>query len=114
MDHQSKPEEEAASVKCHNYQCWKDPSPGQLQFCAGCKLARYCSKGCQKQSWKDHKVYCKHVSSNCVSSATLDANVYYEKIAPHDPAVRALAREIGLPLPAPGGESHGLQYVMCY
>jgi len=31
-----------------------------LKTCTGCKIVRYCSKNCQKNSWKDlHKLECK-------------------------------------------------------
>lgn len=31
-----------------------------LKSCTGCNLVRYCSKNCQKKSWKDvHKLECK-------------------------------------------------------
>jgi hypothetical protein len=31
----------------------------QLQYCAACKSALYCSKACQKKDWKQHKQICK-------------------------------------------------------
>lgn len=31
----------------------------KLSKCSGCKVVHYCSKECQKQGWKIHKVYCK-------------------------------------------------------
>lgn len=31
---------------------------GALMKCSRCLVGRYCSKACQKQHWKDHKVYC--------------------------------------------------------
>jgi hypothetical protein len=31
-----------------------------LKICTGCKIVRYCSKDCQKKSWKDlHRLECK-------------------------------------------------------
>lgn len=33
-------------------------SSGQLQSCAACKKARYCSRECQKAAWKTHKLHC--------------------------------------------------------
>ena len=32
---------------------------GADSSCAKCKIARYCSKGCQTKAWKYHKVWCK-------------------------------------------------------
>lgn len=31
----------------------------QGSLCAVCRKARYCSKACQKQHWKQHKLVCK-------------------------------------------------------
>jgi hypothetical protein len=31
----------------------------QLQYCAACKSALYCSEACQKQDWRKHKKICK-------------------------------------------------------
>lgn len=103
---------EAVAGECYNPYCknTKSTNGADLSNCAGCKKARYCSKDCQKQHWKDHKLYCKHVASGGTSSASLDALKYYEKIAVHDPEAQALARDIGFILPAPGGHSHGLKY----
>eukprot|EP00746_Dinoflagellata_sp_MGD_P082782 gnl/MRDRNA2_/MRDRNA2_32887_c0_seq1.p1 gnl/MRDRNA2_/MRDRNA2_32887_c0~~gnl/MRDRNA2_/MRDRNA2_32887_c0_seq1.p1 ORF type:complete len:397 (-),score=65.66 gnl/MRDRNA2_/MRDRNA2_32887_c0_seq1:39-1229(-) len=48
---------------CFNEGCkmsWLGYNPGQkLQVCNGCKAARYCSKACQKEHWKNgHKKHC--------------------------------------------------------
>jgi hypothetical protein len=32
---------------------------GKGCICSGCKVARYCGKGCQKAHWKQHKPVCK-------------------------------------------------------
>jgi len=40
---------------CNGYLC---NNPGKL-VCSGCNTVRYCSKACQKASWKDHKANCK-------------------------------------------------------
>ncbi|KAK7750872.1 hypothetical protein SLS62_007135 [Diatrype stigma] len=106
MDPASKPdgEEQAAARSCHCYCCGAErESAEQLALCAGCKTARYCSHACQKQHWKDHKLYCKHVASGGASSVALDASTYWEKIAACDPAARALARAIGIDLAVPSG-----------
>lgn len=87
--------------KCGSSFCQKE-RPGNLLVCSGCKKASYCSKDCQKKGWKQHKTYCQHVSSGGASSASLDPLDYYKKIAAHEPAARALASEINLPIPTPG------------
>jgi hypothetical protein len=33
----------------------------ELKLCGRCKRARYCSKTCQNEDWKSHKVQCKSV-----------------------------------------------------
>ncbi|CAD5121204.1 DgyrCDS9737 [Dimorphilus gyrociliatus] len=39
------------------------PRPTKLQKCSGCKLTFYCSKKCQKDSWKAyHKIECRCLS----------------------------------------------------
>jgi hypothetical protein len=32
---------------------------GKGCICGGCKVARYCGKGCQQPHWKQHKAVCK-------------------------------------------------------
>jgi hypothetical protein len=38
--------------------CWKCGKGGRLSVCVGCKVARYCSRGCQEQDWRAHKNHC--------------------------------------------------------
>lgn len=45
------------SKYCSGFQC---VSPGTFK-CGRCKKVRYCSKECQKNSWKDHKQKCHSV-----------------------------------------------------
>ncbi|KAI1092948.1 hypothetical protein F5B19DRAFT_452383 [Rostrohypoxylon terebratum] len=99
----------AQTVKCSNYRCGKGLSNDHM-LCSGCKQARYCSKDCQKQDWKTHKSFCKHVTSNGTSSASMDCLDYYINIAPYDPKAQALATEIHLTLPNPGYPIVGSKY----
>jgi len=53
-------------VSCNNPGCSSVAGPSEVQLvggrgclCAGCRTARYCSKVCQKQHWKQHKPVCK-------------------------------------------------------
>merc|ERR1712138_261501 len=44
---------------CCNILCTEHESEGRpFQLCAGCKLACYCSKLCQRHAWKVHKESC--------------------------------------------------------
>ncbi|KAI1211881.1 uncharacterized protein F4807DRAFT_416713 [Annulohypoxylon truncatum] len=91
-------------LKCYNYRC-ANSSPDNSLYCSGCKKVRYCSKDCQKQDWKEHKSFCKHVSTNGASSASLGDLEYYQKVAAHDAKAQALANEIGLALPSATNKS---------
>ncbi|TFY66720.1 hypothetical protein EVG20_g4368 [Dentipellis fragilis] len=42
---------------CCSY-CYRQPGKQQLRRCARCKVVRYCSKQCQRQSWESHKDAC--------------------------------------------------------
>ncbi|KAI0885385.1 uncharacterized protein GGS22DRAFT_143058 [Annulohypoxylon maeteangense] len=91
-------------LKCYNYRC-TDSSPENSLRCSGCMKVRYCSKDCQKQDWKEHKSFCKHVSTNGTSSASFDDLEYYQKVAAHDAKAQDLANEIGLVLPTATNKS---------
>ena len=39
----------------------------EVQFCAGCKRAQYCSAACQKAAWKQHKSACKAEAARLAS-----------------------------------------------
>ena len=42
---------------CARYGCDKD---GKLR-CGRCKIVRYCSRECQRDEWRSHKLICKKV-----------------------------------------------------
>jgi hypothetical protein len=51
---------------CNNPACTTFAGPttlvtvsGRSCVCAGCRVARYCSRGCQKQHWQQHKPVCR-------------------------------------------------------
>ena len=52
------------NVQCLRLECQKlakDTESGKLYVCKGCKVARYCSRHCQKIDWKSrrrHKISC--------------------------------------------------------
>ncbi|KAK7747618.1 hypothetical protein SLS62_009029 [Diatrype stigma] len=111
------PSTTAAKAKCHNPNCpWPDncvpfcSDCDHLPLCAGCYKVHYCCEECQNSDWKDHRVYCKHISSQGASSASFGAMQYYEMIALHDPAALALARDLHLALPAPGSSGSGYHF----
>lgn len=33
--------------------------PSKLRDCGRCRITQYCSKGCQKENWKEHRLVCK-------------------------------------------------------
>ena len=56
-------DETEKSMKCLWIECdksAKDLEDGKLQKCSRCRVARYCSKECQKRDWKygQHKEIC--------------------------------------------------------
>jgi hypothetical protein len=47
---------------CRNLEGVGEEEGGGMQqgsLCAACRKVRYCSKACQKQQWKQHRVVCK-------------------------------------------------------
>ena len=51
-------EAEADSVKLDCFYCMKH-SECSLKKCAGCNVARYCDRECQKADWSSHKNICR-------------------------------------------------------
>ena len=43
-------------IQCHKTELDLGHS---LNKCSGCKIAKYCSKMCQRANWSDHKIECK-------------------------------------------------------
>lgn len=51
---------------CSN--CWHQKLAKQLQACTQCNYARYCSKDCQKQDWRNkHKFRCKAIKNSKIT-----------------------------------------------
>nr|GAT52191.1 predicted protein [Mycena chlorophos] len=50
-------------VSCDNVSCKKAGRKSELLRCSGCLYVYYCSKECQKASWKTHKPMCRLKSS---------------------------------------------------
>ncbi|CAL4157701.1 unnamed protein product [Meganyctiphanes norvegica] len=46
------------SGACNNC-CTLTTKSQPIQRCAGCHLVSYCSRNCQKNDWKKHKIFCK-------------------------------------------------------
>jgi hypothetical protein len=42
---------------------------GRTNLCAGCRTARYCGRGCQRQAWKQHKPVCKALAAAAAAAA---------------------------------------------
>jgi hypothetical protein len=58
---------------CNNPVCGNVSGPSEAQLvggrsclCAGCCTARYCSRECQRQHWKQHKPVCKALAAAAV------------------------------------------------
>jgi hypothetical protein len=60
---------------CNNPACVNISGPTEVQLvsgrsciCAGCRTARYCGQGCQRQAWKQHKPVCKALAAAAAAS----------------------------------------------
>jgi hypothetical protein len=56
----------AVPLFCNNPACVNITGPTKVQLvsgrsciCTGCRTARYCGRGCQRQDWRQHKPVCK-------------------------------------------------------
>lgn len=57
---------------CNNPACttFRGPSDSSLVVgsnskCSSCRMARYCSKSCQRAAWKQHKPVCRALAAGC-------------------------------------------------
>ena len=65
---------------CNNSSCVTVCGPsevllvsGRSCICAGCRTARYCGRGCQRQAWKQHKPVCKALAAAAAATAGVHA-----------------------------------------
>jgi hypothetical protein len=54
-------EQRKSHTECHAQLCSKQGKRGEFKACARCKTAQYCSRGCQKQDWPEHKKVCAYL-----------------------------------------------------
>ncbi|CZR50317.1 uncharacterized protein PAC_00189 [Phialocephala subalpina] len=96
-----------AKIGCKK--CKQLPKSGQtFNRCSGCKEVQYCSKGCQRADWKEHKMFCQIVQittsaariSTINAEAALDGHTYHVRNWASTPEVQTLAKKMGLKLPA--------------
>jgi len=66
----------AVPTMCCNPCCSNITGPSDLQLvsgrsclCGGCRTARYCSRGCQKAAWKQHKPACSALAAAAAAVA---------------------------------------------
>jgi len=70
----------AFPTACNNPHCSNLAGPSELllvsgrgNMCAGCRVARYCSRDCQRQHWKQHKPACKALAAAADKAASADS-----------------------------------------
>lgn len=73
------------STRCHY--CWK-LAEKKLSRCSKCQVVKYCSRTCQRNDWKTHKLECASHRSD-----RLDANNKREQMV-HHPAMMMLCRVV--------------------
>jgi hypothetical protein len=63
---------------CNNPACGNISGPTDVQLvsgrsciCAGCRTARYCGRGCQRQAWPQHKLVCKAMAAAAASTCQM-------------------------------------------
>ena len=81
LPHQNRESNKSVFV-CGREGC-SNKNNGSLKLCSGCKLVGYCSKDCQKASWKEHRKSCKPKSTD---SKKITASAKAARRAP-DPAL---------------------------
>ena len=61
---------------CNNAACTNLSGPtevllvsGRSCICAGCRIARYCGRACQRAAWKQHKPVCQALAAAAASTA---------------------------------------------
>ena len=66
---------------CNNPACTNLSGPTEVRLvsgrsciCAGCRIARYCGRACQRAAWKQHKPVCKALAAVAATASTADGS----------------------------------------